>query len=284
LTHHQKITRSVKELPNGVETLTESNDPEVSEKIKEHVEWMKYRVEETLPIRRRDPLFDEIFRHTDKITMERHETDHGVRVVETSDDPYVAKLIKAHARVVSGFVARGFDEAMKNHPVPTEDAATSAPEKQFPIIAGYGGVVPLSEAAQQPRPNSRIVVDLTAAGEPDKLLPAIEKVARYVNLYAGNETATPSAQIAVVLHGDATLAALNADAYRVRFGTENNPNLDCLHRLHEAGVELYVCGQSLIAKGARPEDTAVFVDVALSAVTSLVNLQADGYAYVPLAH
>jgi hypothetical protein len=41
LTHHQKITRSVKELPNGVETLTESNDPEVSEKIKEHVEWMK---------------------------------------------------------------------------------------------------------------------------------------------------------------------------------------------------------------------------------------------------
>ena len=33
LTHHKKITRSVKELPNGVETLTESNDPEIAARI-----------------------------------------------------------------------------------------------------------------------------------------------------------------------------------------------------------------------------------------------------------
>ncbi len=69
---------------------------------------------------------------------------------------------------------------------------------------------------------------------------------------------------------------------RERFGTQGNPNLDCLHELHEAGVEILVCGQSLIAKDARPEDVVVFADVAVSALTSLVNLQADGYAYVPL--
>ena len=38
----------------------------------------------------------------------------------------------------------------------------------------------------------------------------------------------------------------------------------------------------LIEKGHQPEDAAVFVDVAVSAVTTLVNLQADGYSYVPI--
>jgi len=52
--------------------------------------------------------------------------------------------------------------------------------------------------------------------------------------------------------------------------------------LHEAGVEIYVCGQSLIGKGGKPEEVVVFSDVAVSALTTLVNLQADGYAYVPL--
>lgn len=119
LTNHEKIKRDVKELPNGVETLTESDDAAIAAKIKEHVKWMQYRVEETKPIRRRDPLFAELFRHTEKIKMVRVETKKGVRVTEISDDPYVAKLIQAHAKAVSGFVASGFEEAVKNHPVPS---------------------------------------------------------------------------------------------------------------------------------------------------------------------
>jgi hypothetical protein len=119
LSHHEKIVRTVKELPNGVETLTESKDPEVAARIKEHVSWMAHRVEKTLPIRMRDPLFAELFRHTDKIKIAHVDTDDGVKVVETSDDPRVVQLIQAHAKVVSGFVERGFAEAMKNHPVPS---------------------------------------------------------------------------------------------------------------------------------------------------------------------
>ena len=54
------------------------------------------------------------------------------------------------------------------------------------------------------------------------------------------------------------------------------------HPLHEAGVAIYVCGQSLAHQGEDPEAVAVFVDVAVSALTAVVNLQDDGYAYVPL--
>lgn len=283
LQNHNKITRNITELANGVETVTESDDPEVAAKLKEHVEWMDYRIEKTNPIRMRDPLFAEIFRHADKIKMKHEDTEKGVRVIETSDDPHVVKLIQAHAKVVSGFVERGFAEAMKNHAVPGKEAESfEVGEFHSPRIDGFGAVVKLPAMSEQPKSGSRILVDLTKGGEPDKLFPSIEKVARFVNIYAGAGAEPATAQITVVLHGDATLAVLNSDAYAERFGTTENPNFECLHQLHEAGVRLIVCGQSLTHKKASPEDVLVFAEVGVSALTALVNLQAEGYAYVPL--
>lgn len=283
LQNHKKITRKVTEIDGGVETLTESDDPEIAAKIKEHVEWMEHRIANTKPIRMRDPLFAELFKHTDKIKMNHEDTDKGVRVVETSSDPYVAKLIQAHAKVVSGFVERGVAEAMKNHAVPGKmDRAFTFGEPHFPKVEGFGAVVKLPEASEQPRNGSRILVDLTKGGEPNQLLPSLEKVARFVNIYAGAGQKPANAHITVVLHGDATLSILNADAYSKRFGTKGNPNFDCLHRLHEAGVRLIVCGQSLAHKKANHRDIVVFAEVGVSALTAMANLQADGYAYVPL--
>ncbi|WP_187781986.1 DsrE family protein [Gimesia chilikensis] len=282
LTNHQKIRRDVQLLPNGVKTLTESDDPQVAAKIREHVYWMKERVEKQQPIRMRDPLFAELFRHARQIKMVTENTPKGVRVIETSENPYVVKLIQQHAKTVSEFVKRGFPEAMKNHPVSTSVKEPAPLEYQHPRIKEYGKVVQLPDAAQQPRDQSKICVDLTKGGPADKLNPSIEKVARFVNIYEGAGKDPAAAKIAVVLHGDATLCALNDDAYAERFNTKSNPNLDCLHELHEAGVEIYVCGQSLVGKGGQPDQVVVFTDVAVSALTSLVNLQADGYAYVPL--
>ena len=118
LEHHDEIRRDVKELKNGVETVTESDNKQVAAKIQKHVAAMYQRVEHQRPIRMRDPLFAEIFAHADKIKMEFEKTAKGVRVVETSDDAYVAKLIKAHAKVVTGFAKYGFEEAHKTHAIP----------------------------------------------------------------------------------------------------------------------------------------------------------------------
>lgn len=112
------IRRTVTLLPNGVQTLTESEVPDLAAKIQAHVLSMSARVKEQRPIHRRDPLFAEIFAHADKIVMKYDNTTHGVRVVETSGDPYVAKLIQAHAEVVSLFIRNGREEMRKNHAVP----------------------------------------------------------------------------------------------------------------------------------------------------------------------
>ncbi|MCA9248209.1 MAG: hypothetical protein KDA42_13870 [Planctomycetales bacterium] len=121
LSNHDKIQRSVKRLDNGVETLTESDDPQVAKAIQMHVESMYGRVEENRPIHRRDPLFDVIFQHADELEMHVEKTPNGVRVRETSQNPYAVKLIQAHAEVVSLFVRNGHAEVQKNHEVPKPD-------------------------------------------------------------------------------------------------------------------------------------------------------------------
>jgi hypothetical protein len=111
LQSHDQIRRKVKNTKQGVETVTESDNPEIAAKIQEHVAAMAKRVEEKRPIHMRDPLFAELFQHADKIHLKYDQTSKGVRVVETSDDPYVVKLIQAHGGVVSLFVQNGFEEA-----------------------------------------------------------------------------------------------------------------------------------------------------------------------------
>jgi hypothetical protein len=118
LDHRDEIRRSVKELPDGVETLTESDVPETAAKIREHVRSMYRRLEEGRPIHARDPLFAEIFRNAGKIEMSIEDTERGLRVRETSADPYVAELVRRHAEVVNQFLANGHAEMRTNHPVP----------------------------------------------------------------------------------------------------------------------------------------------------------------------
>ena len=122
LEHRKDVKRIVKNLEHGVETLTESNDAEVAKKIREHVAAMHKRVKDGKGIHYRDPLFAEIFKHYDKITMKVEKTDKGVKVIETSDDPYVAKLIQAHSAVVTKFIENGHDEVRKNHALPAKPA------------------------------------------------------------------------------------------------------------------------------------------------------------------
>lgn len=118
LRHHADIRRTVRLLDKGVETLTESDQPEIAKKIQEHVAAMHKRIQEGRGLRYWDNLFAAIFRRHASINMSVEKTDKGVRVKETSDDSTVVALIQAHANVVSQFVARGFEEAHVNHRVP----------------------------------------------------------------------------------------------------------------------------------------------------------------------
>jgi hypothetical protein len=113
-----RIRREVKDLPDGVETVTESSDRDVAERIRVHVHAMYARMKEDRPIHVRDPLFAELFRHAAAVATTIEPTTDGVRVRATSKDPYVVKLIKAHAGVVGRFISEGHPEMRRNHDVP----------------------------------------------------------------------------------------------------------------------------------------------------------------------
>ena len=116
--HRAEIDRQVTKRADGIETLTESTNPEVTRLLKTHASAMLARVKEARPIHQRDPLFAELFKHTDQIVASYQPTAKGVRVVETSKDPCVVKLLQAHADLIGAFLANGMSEMMKNHPVP----------------------------------------------------------------------------------------------------------------------------------------------------------------------
>lgn len=116
--HRESITRTVVKLADGIETVTESNDPDVATLIQTHVNAMYGRVKDGRPIHVRDPLFKAIFENHDKIVMKHELTPKGIKVVETSADPYVVKLVQAHADVLDLFIKNGYPEMMRNNDVP----------------------------------------------------------------------------------------------------------------------------------------------------------------------
>jgi intracellular sulfur oxidation DsrE/DsrF family protein len=86
--------------------------------------------------------------------------------------------------------------------------------------------------------------------------------------------------LAIVVHGAAVKNLLSDDAYEARYG-HKNPNLELLIKLHEAGVRIFVCGQSMAFGGIAKSELAEPVKVALSAMTMLTVLQSEGYALLP---
>jgi len=107
--NHDRITRTVTNLPDGIRTTTESADPRIAQLIKEHVASMGTRVatgdDPGLPIES-DSLHS-IFRNYDKVRTTVKETDKGVVVTQTSNDRETVAALQQHASEVSDFVTEG---------------------------------------------------------------------------------------------------------------------------------------------------------------------------------
>jgi uncharacterized protein len=112
LDSHDRIRRTVREIAGGIESVTESDEPNLVPLIQQHVAAMERRLKESRPIHQMDPLFRAIFENASRIEMKIENTAKGVRVTETSADAKVVDLIRQHARKVDGFVKEGRPAAM----------------------------------------------------------------------------------------------------------------------------------------------------------------------------
>jgi intracellular sulfur oxidation DsrE/DsrF family protein len=151
----------------------------------------------------------------------------------------------------------------------------------YPLVPGHGGVVSLPRAAEQPRKGAKAVFDITADAKTGEVNQGLKHVARLLNLYGAAGLMARDVKIAAVFHGEADKAVLSDAAYAARFKVAANPNLPLIRDLQKAGVEVFVCGQSLHDLGFKAEEVAGEVPVADSAMLVLLNKQTDGYACVP---
>lgn len=152
----------------------------------------------------------------------------------------------------------------------------------FPQIARFGGIVHLPQAAEPPARGAKIVFDIVAESKPEEPNKGLESVARYLNLNADAGFKPSDVKLALVLHGQATKAALNHEAYAKQTNGAKNPNLELIHALKMCGVEVFVCGQSLARSKLSTAEVARDVTVAASAMTVNANKQLAGYAIISI--
>jgi intracellular sulfur oxidation DsrE/DsrF family protein len=154
------------------------------------------------------------------------------------------------------------------------------PVFSYLLIKGYGGVVSLPNAAEQPTRGAKVVFDITVDSSPGEVNRGLESVARYLNLGAQAGNRPGDCQLTLVIHGGATKCALTDEAYQRHAQAEHNPNLPLLLELKQHGVEIFVCGQSLARNKFPVGEVAGPVTVAASAMSVNVNKQLAGYAYL----
>ena len=152
-----------------------------------------------------------------------------------------------------------------------------------PAIKDYGPVYPVKEM-DEPLPmdfHYKAVFDVykTATDETTHSR-RLESVARFINMHAAKGVPTEKMSLAVVFHGKATKDILNDIEYKKKYQV-SNPNRPLIAALSKAGVKLYVCGQTTDYFKYKRSDILPEVKIALSAMTQLTYLQAQGYALLP---
>lgn len=155
----------------------------------------------------------------------------------------------------------------------------------FVAVAGFGQAVEVSGAALRPDVRSRLraVFPATrAAPATGKVIPALDKAARYLNLLGAQGLHIRPGDVVVVVSGPATSAVLNDSAYRAHAKTADaNPNLPLIGALRDAGAVVSVCGQAMQGQGITASELAPGIRIDLSAMTTVVHLQSQGFSLIP---
>lgn len=155
-----------------------------------------------------------------------------------------------------------------------------AQNKVNPVIKHFGTVheVPFAVEKPDPKMDYKILVDVSSHNDkPEAVHEFFEKVAAIINLHALGGVRANKLHVVMVIHGPAAQFTVNNAAYQQKFGV-NNPNLPLFTALRQAGVKMFVCGQTLIKKNIDHTTVAPEIKVALSAVTTITTYQLKGYA------
>lgn len=155
-----------------------------------------------------------------------------------------------------------------------------AQKRVNPVIKNYGGIFEIPYADEKPDPalDYNIVIEVERISDtPDSTNWALYNVARLVNLHVMGGVPKEKLHVVLAIHGGAAFSVMNNAEYKAKYGVDN-PNLKLYQELNQAGVKMFVCGQSLIARKIDRHKMVPEVKIATSMLTTLTTYQLKGYA------
>ncbi len=156
----------------------------------------------------------------------------------------------------------------------------TAQTKVNPVIKHFGTVteVPFSVENPDPKMDYKIVIEVNSDNpKPETVHEFFDKVASVVNLHALGGVPANRLHVVMVIHGPAAQFVVNNVEYKKKFNSDN-PNIPLFKELTDAGVKIFVCGQSLNKRNIAKELVTPEVKPALSAITTLTTYQLKGYS------
>lgn len=123
----------------------------------------------------------------------------------------------------------------------------------------------------------KVVFDIMNSPEdPTQRNASIETAARFLNMHAQSGVPLENMKVALVVHNKASKDLCTNTAYKDRYGVDN-PNIELIQELLNVGVEFIFCGQSSRSRNFPMEDIQPGIQLGLSAMTALIQLQNQGY-------
>ncbi|MEE4277928.1 MAG: DsrE family protein [Halieaceae bacterium] len=145
------------------------------------------------------------------------------------------------------------------------------------LIPEYGRIAAVPGAPPLPADTRfKLAIDVVDGGETGRLNSKFVTAASFLNLQHANGIPAENVEIALVVHGPAHRDLLTDEAYG-----GDNPNAELLAALQKYQVRVLYCGQSAVANDIAAHDLLPGVEFGLSATTTHVLLQQQGYALRP---
>ena len=151
-----------------------------------------------------------------------------------------------------------------------------------PIIEPFGAVFKINnpDYATDTSATFKVVFDIMDSPEDlSALNPKIETAARFLNMHAQSGVPKENIKVALVVHNKASKDIITNAAYKQRYGV-NNPNAKMIEALLEAEVNIIFCGQSSVSRNFPMEEVQPGIQLALSAMTALIQLQNEDYSLI----
>ncbi|WP_340153283.1 DsrE family protein [uncultured Marivirga sp.] len=158
-----------------------------------------------------------------------------------------------------------------------------AQEAQFPIVEGYGGIYKIQDVVEELQEGEKVkvIVEVVSGNEtPEKHSFWVNNIARLMNLHGIEGVSAEDLQVKIIVHGSAVFDLLSNGNYFEKYRIPKNPNIPIWEALSNAGAEVIICGQSLIARELGRDEIWENTQVATSALTTITKNVADGYVLI----